>query len=145
MPKVKELEPMVANGAAHGYRPAPSRRRVTPDLEKMAHLAPADGLEPFWADIDGDLTIAEQRAIPVTGPWQPILEQIAPRILAWNAGAVNPDTGEWELLPPPAEAGWQVLEQVSQHVVSFLVLALKFGSGSDLPKGRTPANGTRDG
>ena len=144
MPKVKELDPLVMNGTAHGYRPAPITRRVSPDIEKFPHLVPAEGMEPFFAEIDGDLTIAEQRNIPTTGPWEPIMKVIAPRILSWNAGVLNTETGEWAALPPPAE-GWQVLEEVSTSLVSFLVVALKFGIGSDLPKGLATTSDTPDG
>lgn len=146
MPKLKELPTeLTPNGTAHGFRPRVSTRRVTPDPERHPQMAPAEGLEPFWADIDSGITIADQRGIPIAGNWQPIMECIAPWIHAWNAAALNRETGEWEVLPPPAEAGWEVLERVSQHVVSFLVMCLKFGQGGDLPKGQTTTSGTRDG
>jgi hypothetical protein len=144
MSKTKTLD-FVANGTAHGFRAAPSTRIVKANPELFPKLAPAEGLDWFEAEIADDLTIADQKAILTTGPWEPIMRQIAPLIVSWNAAALNQETGEWEELPPPAEAGWEVLERVSQNVSAFLVMCFKFNVGSDLPKGPASSSDTDDG
>lgn len=147
MTKTKELEPVmqVANGVAHGFRPMLTTRTVVADPDAYPQLRPADGMEPFTAEISDQLTMAEQKRIPVSGPWPPILQMIAPWVVSWNAGKLNGTTGEWEVLPPPAEAGWEVLEEVSAHVCAFLTICLKRNVGGDLPKGSSNIGDMGDG
>lgn len=146
MSKTKELDAFVMNGTAHGFRAAPSTRIVKANPELFPKLAPADvGMDWFTAEIADDLTIADQKAILTTGPWEPIMRQIAPLVFSWNAAALNRETDIWEELPPPAEAGWEVLERVSQNVTAFLVMCFKFNLGGDLPKGQDSSGSTDDG
>lgn len=145
MPKTKAPDPLVMNGTAHGFRAAPSTRIVKANPDLFAKLAPAEGMAWFEAEVRDDLTILQQRNLPTTGAWEPIFRMMAPWVVGWNASEQNEETGEWEPLPPPAEAGWEVFERVSTHVAAFLVLAFKFNLGSDLPKGPQPTSGTDDG
>jgi hypothetical protein len=119
---------------ATGFRPAPSTRRVEADPTLFPKLTPEPGLGRFWAEISDDLTIADQKKIPVDGAWTPILQRIAPLIHDWNAYAHNEETGEWEPLPAPAVGGWEVLERVRPAVAAFLTMCLKYNMGGTLPK-----------
>ena len=119
-----------------GYIPKPRTRRVVADPERYPRLSPWDDAPPFWADIRDDLTFNQMNAIPTVGKvtYQDQQKIIAPYVHAWNAWAINDESGEWEQAPPPAEAGWEIFGSQTQHVTSFLVACLKFGAGTDLPK-----------
>lgn len=48
-------------------------------------------------------------------------------IVKWNVTAIIHETGERELLPPPAEAGWEIMKALD-HVESHWVIdKVKFG------------------
>jgi hypothetical protein len=155
MPKVKELEPMVANGAAHGYRPRQTTRRIvaTPEAVRnpvltylVEQLTPAEEAEPFWAEVRDDLTFAEIDRLPLSGSFSDLWEVMAPWVIAWNATARDEITGAWVTVEPPASVGTDAFATQRRQVTQFLAYCLKLGEGSvELPKGRMPANGTRDG
>ena len=145
MAKTKELDPLVMNGTAHGFGAAPSTRTVKANPEQFPKLTPAEGLDWFEADIRDDLTILQQRNLMTTGPWEPIFRMMAPWVVRWNASEQNAETGEWQPLPPPAEAGWEVFERVNTHLAAFRVMAFTFGVGTDLPKGLKTSSATDDG
>jgi hypothetical protein len=166
MPKTKELEPVevIPNGTAEGYRPKPSTRRVIADpslydnpqpLFKKAldHLTP-DTVSFFEAEIGDSLTIAQQKRMTLNCSWPEVFAQIAPFVYSWNAHAQNADTGEWEQLPPPAEAGPDVFDELPMHhtntgwihpVAAFLWLCIAANHGGDLPKGRSTTESTENG
>lgn len=133
-----------------GYRPKARTRRVIADqerwpddLEALWPMWPEDGAEPFWADIRANLTFADLDHIPVLGAtfaeqWQ----AIAPWVVDWNAMAIDETTGEWAAVPPPAEAGPDALKTQPVSVTAFLVLCLKNGYGTDIPKGQRRSGAT---
>jgi hypothetical protein len=141
---------LVKKQAATGYRPKARTRRIVADqerwpdaLETLWPMWPEEGAEPFWADIRENLTFADLDHIPVTGAtFADQWKAIAPWVVAWNAMALDPGTGEWEPVPPPAEAGPDALKTQPSSVTAFIVLCLKNGLGTDVPKGRKRSDDT---
>lgn len=129
--------------AGGGYRPKVRTRRIVADqdrwpeaLEALWPMWPEDGAEPFWAEIRENLTFAALDAIPLLGAtYEEQWHAIAPWVVDWNAMAFDPQTGEWEPVPPPADAGPDVFRTQPESVTTFIVLCLKNGHGTDLPKG----------
>jgi hypothetical protein len=157
MPKSKVLEPetQMANGWAYGYRPAPSTRTVIADPARFPNANElirnaldrlGSGTAGFFeAEISDELTFAQLDKLNLNKPWADVFEQIAPYVISWNADAVNEDTGEWERLPAPAEAGPEVFRQVRTAVPLFLWLCLKLHLGGELPKELSSSDGMDDG
>lgn len=103
-----------------GYIPRRTKE-VTADWEVP------DGSEPFRATIITSLSFAEIDAIPLNGEatYQDIFSAIAPYVVAWNAMGRNAETGEYEPVPAPAEAGPEALRVVDPLVSIFLAAKLK--------------------
>lgn len=131
----------------NGYIPL---RRTKP-IE--ATFEAAEGAEPFRATIVTSLSFAEIDAIPISGKWIDIFKGIAPYVVEWNALGRNSETGAYEPLPPPAEAGPDVLQAVPLEVTTFLVGRIKTvhlfdqdeqknasGPSGDTPAGRPGKN-----
>lgn len=105
----------------NGYIP-PRRTKVIEGTFEAA-----EGAEPFRATIVTSLTFAEIAAIPLNSEttWPELFQAIAPYVTEWNAMGRNLETGEYEPLPPPAEAGPDVLRGVSTETSIFLATSLK--------------------
>jgi hypothetical protein len=129
-----------------GYMPKRRTKVVTADWEVD------EGVEPFQATIVTSLTFEEIDAISLTDEttYGELFTRIAPYVVAWNAMGRNSETGEYELLPPPAEAGPDVLKKVEGLITTWLALKLRrvhLGDDTD-PKGETastPSEPTPDG
>lgn len=127
----------------NGYIPPQRTREIEATFEA------AEGAEPFRATIVTSLTFAEVDAIPLEDArWKDIFKAIAPYVLAWNAMARNVETGEYEPVPPPAEAGPDVFQLVPPDVTVFLAVKLKtahLGDKDERPKESAPSDDTPDG
>lgn len=153
--KVLEPETQAVNGWAHGYRPSPTTRTVVADPERFpdpnemmrgALERLGRGTDTYFeAEISAELTFAQLDKLNLARPWSDVFQQLAPYVIAWNAEALNEETGEWERLPAPVEAGPDVFRQVRTAVPLFLWLCLKLNIGSDLPKGPRLSNAMDDG
>lgn len=113
------------------YRRLPRYEWVEYDPVKDGGIDPADipaDHEPLRCRILTNLTFGEMEAIPygLNVRWPDVLAAIAPFVVAWNQGRVNPETGEAEVLPPPAEAGPDALNALSDDEALWLLLAIKF-------------------
>lgn len=104
-----------------GFIPA-KRTKV---IESTAPVS--EGAEPFTATIVTSLTFAEIDSIPLNAEatWPSLFSAIAPYVVDWNALGRNSDTGEFEPLPPPAQAGPDVLRAVPAEISLFLAAKLK--------------------
>lgn len=117
-----------------GFRPKPMTRKVVAD-ERFPFLAPAEGAEPFWAEIADDLTINDTERIPWNeGTLADQWAAIAPYVVAWNAIAYDPTTNTWESVPPPSVGGPDVFKTQRRQVATFIVMCLKFNADLNLPK-----------
>lgn len=113
-----------------GFRPRTPTVRVEPNLDLFPMLAPADGAESLWAEID-DITFEEKTWIPALTAetmYADIWREIWPYIRAWNVLGRNRETKQFEPLPPPAEAGPEVFSSVQPMIIAgWLAHELKFG------------------
>lgn len=128
----------------NGYIPPQRTREIEATFEA------AEGAEPFRATIVTSLTFAEVEAIPFhsEAKWNDIFKAIAPYVLAWNAMGRNPETGQYEPIPAPAEGGWLTLRAVDMSVSLFLAEKLKtvyLGDTDARKKESTPSDDTPDG
>lgn len=122
----------------NGYIPPRRTREIEGTFEA------AEGAEPFRATIVTSLTFAEIDAIPISGNWGEIFDAIAPYVVAWNVMARNSETGEYEPLPPPADAGADVLRGAPIEVAQYLWGCLKTVHLGD-PDERKNASGPSGG
>jgi hypothetical protein len=131
-----------------GYRPNRTKEIV------KEHDVP-DGSEPFRATIITSLSFEEIDAIVIDGSltYSQLFKSIAPFVVAWNALGRNSETGEYEPVPPPAEAGPDALRAIEPSVAIWLALMIRtapFGDKKD-PKGSNgqttsdPMPGTQNG
>jgi hypothetical protein len=109
-----------------------------------------EGAEPFRATIITSLSFAEIDAIPLGegSTFGQLFPVIAPYVVAWNAMGRNAETGEYEALPPPAEAGPEVLRLVEPMITTFLAIKLRtahLGDETERPKDETPSGTTPSG
>lgn len=109
-------------------------------------VTPREGAEPFRVTIQTGLTFRQLQAIPLEGDtlWRELHEAIYRYVLDWNALWLNPDTGEYERLIPPAQAGPGQFEAINNNLVAWLGWELKIGHlrGRDLPKDVKPSAST---
>ncbi len=121
-----EAKPAVIDNVVQiaGYRrPVHYARREfrPPDLP--------EGAEPLWAKVRSNLTFERLDAIPfgqgVT--FNDTFAVIAPYVVEWNVQGENLQTGEWEPVPPPAEAGPSVFEQLDHLEAFWIIMAIKQG------------------
>lgn len=126
-----------------GFVPKPMTRRVVCTDPKVQ---PADGSEPLWAEISDELTFEQENRIPFSQgtTYAELFAAIAPYVYAWNATALDLNTGARDAVPPPAEAGPQVFLTQTRRVARWLAECLKFNAGDDLPKDATPTAPTDD-
>lgn len=127
-----------------GYLPKRRTKVVTADWDVE------DGGEPFQATIVTNLTFDDIDAIHLTNDttYGELFPVIAPYVVAWNAMGRNSETGEYELLPPPAEAGPDVFKKVEPMVTTFLALKLRtvhLGDPAEREKKELSSDVTPDG
>ncbi len=103
------------------------------------------------------LTTREAKGIPFTTKTklQDAYEAAAPYITGWDLQAENLKTGASIDVPPPAEAGWEVLEMLDDATGSLVVLWLKnpaamqlnskVGKTDSTPSERTDAPSSANG
>lgn len=96
------------------------RHTITRELER-------EGRAPIRVEVL-DLSVAETNAIEYkpTAPVKQIQEQIAPYVVGWDFRATNKVTGELVDVPPPAEAGWEVLDLLNSSELGDLISWLKW-------------------
>lgn len=75
-----------------------------------------------------DLSVGETNAIEYkpTAPVKDVMVQIAPYIVGWDFKAENKATGEVVDVPPPAEAGWEVLDLLNSSELGDLISWIKW-------------------
>lgn len=74
-----------------------------------------------------NLTFGELDEIPVRSSYEELFDAIAPYVVAWNVVGINAETGAEEMVPPPAEAGRQVLPLLSRDEVEWIAARIKLG------------------
>ncbi len=107
-----------------GYRRRPLYGEVVYDI-----VEPMEGYEPLKATIQINLSYEQLEAIPFNreATNQEVWEAIAPYVTAWTVTRQNLETGEFEPVPPPAEAGWEVLKVLDPLETLWLHRAVRFG------------------
>lgn len=123
-PKASAAGNEVAPVPIQGYRRAPRYEEV----EYRPDDLPEDQ-EGLKATIRTNLSFAEIDAIPygLKVRFDEIWPVIAQYVTAWNVDGENLETGAWEPVPPPAEAGPEVFSALEQVEALWLTLAIKFG------------------
>jgi hypothetical protein len=124
LPK-KKAEPTPAPVDIARYR-RPARYR---DFAYVEMPGLEDGQEPLRITVQSNLSFRQLDAIPYGKgtPYVDVFQAIAPYITAWNVEREVLETGEVEPVPPPSEAGWEVL-QVLDHIEAHWVMdKVKFG------------------
>lgn len=95
--------------------------------EGWAGLEPRPGFSPLWAELDASLTIREASLIP--NPFEAtvaeLVPHVAPRVRAWNVKWRNPETGQVEPVPPPAEIGGDAFLMAKTTILAWLAFTLK--------------------
>lgn len=143
MPTKKNAAP-VEDAPIRGHRRTSRYREVTLDLDDEEGED-----EPLRVTIRMNLTFEQINAIP-SGQrvlFQDIFVAIAPYVTAWNVVRTNHETGRDELVPPPAEAGPDVLlalDPVEALWLAGMVRQGYLGTGDDRKKG-TPRSGSSPG
>jgi hypothetical protein len=117
-------------------------RRLTCDW-----LDPEEGAEPLWADVRVDMTIEQvdelARVIGSQPSYGDLWEWLTPRVVGWNAVALDQTTGEYVPVQPPAEIGHDAFRVVSPVITTWLAFALKQAAlGGDLGKGERRSGAT---
>lgn len=100
-----------------------------------------DGDDPFCATVRINLTFEELDALPQGDslPYAEMRDAIAPYITAWNWTATDTETGDEVPVPPPAEAGPDVLRTLTREMVLWLFNVVRLGfQGGDKRKKASP-------
>jgi hypothetical protein len=109
-------------------------------------VAPREGAEPFRVTLQTGLTFRQLEAIPLEDEtlWSDLRDAIWRYVLDWNALWLNPESGEYERLLPPAQVGPDQFKAINNNLVRWIGLELKIGHLRDrnLPKGVTPSSDT---
>lgn len=116
--------------AVAGYRPPPRYRRITAADGTMFDGSGVEGGAPLSVEIRSNLLGAEiewLRAAREQGD-AAIKARIAPLVRWWNCQRAvydaDADAVVWEALPPPAEAGPAVFDEVDLWTVSWIYVQL---------------------
>lgn len=106
-----------------GYRRAPRYEEIEYRPDELP-----DGQEGLKFTIRTNLPFSEVDAIPygMKVRFDEIWPVIAQYVIGWNVMAENMETGEWERVPPPAEAGPEAFSALDDVEALWLVLAIKF-------------------
>jgi hypothetical protein len=136
---------------------------VTPDADGYYHaarwikvvcdwdgLAPREGAEPLWAEIDASLTFNEARRIPnpFETPYAELAKHVGPRVRAWNARMVDAETGNLVPAPPPSEKGMDAFWDVNVYILVWLAFTLRtlhLQGGPNRKNATTPSGAGSDG
>src|SRR5690606_32172954 len=97
--------------ASRGYRP---RRRTKTFVCDIPELEPEEGFDPIWVEVVTSLDWGAREDIK-RQPKQRYDERfplIAPYVVGWNVTAPDAETGEWNPVPPPSEAGADVFHLI---------------------------------
>lgn len=88
-----------------------------------------EGQTPLTIKARSNLSFDEIDAIPFrTGvPYSDLFQSIAPHIVGWNVRRTVLETGIDEDVPPPAEAGWEVLQVLDHIEANWVAEQVKFG------------------
>lgn len=88
-----------------------------------------EGAEPFTVTVQSNLSFAELDAIPYGAgtPYIEVFKAISPYVTAWNVEREVLETGQREAVPPPAEAGWEILQVLDHIEANWLMDKVKFG------------------
>lgn len=113
-------------------------------------LAPRPPAKPLWAEIDASLTFNEALRIPnpFEAPYGELIEHVEPRVRAWNARMVDPETGDLVPAPPPSEKGVAAFGDVDLRILVWLAFTLKtlhLAGGPNRGKGTSESAPTSDG
>lgn len=127
--------------AVRGFIGKPRTRRVEcawPGLE------PQDGAEPLWAVIRSDIPFGDLDDIPLGGDasYTDLWESIAEYIIEWNVLGFHKESGEYRVVPPPAEIGIVAFRKVDTQIGLWLGVMLKqtYKSVTSDPKASTGSN-----
>ena len=121
MPKKKPAPPI---DITRYQRPARFREFAYTEMPGLE-----EGQEPFTVTVRTNLSFAELDAIPYGKgtPYVEVFKAIAPYVTAWNVQRVVQETGALEAVPPPAEAGWEILQVLDHIEANWLMDKVKFG------------------
>jgi len=130
-----------------GFVPKPRTREVVCDW-----IEAEEGSDPLTATIRANLTFAEIDYInglfgkDAKVTYAEAFEIVAPNVIAWNAMALDRESGEYVAVPPPAEGGADSLRAVDALITDWLLWSLgqshRGGAereGKSQPSGDTPA------
>jgi hypothetical protein len=97
------------------------------DYSEMPGLE--EGQEPLRITVQSNLSFGQLDAIPYGKgtPYVDVFHAIAPYITAWNVEREVLETGQMEAVPPPAEAGWEVLQVLDHTEAHWVMDKVKFG------------------
>lgn len=133
-------------GDVVGFVPKPRTREIVCEW-----LEPEEGAEPLAATIVVNLSFWEVDYINelLSNPkvtYQELFDVVAPKVVGWNAMAVDRATGELAPVEPPAEVGTDALRVVDPMITIWLARALSrvhYGgeerSGKSKPSAGSPA------
>jgi hypothetical protein len=123
------------------------RSHRTKEVVRDQHTA--EGFEPLRATIITSLSFAEIDAIKInqTATYAELFTVIAPYIVAWNAMGRVIGTDQFEPLPPPSEAGPEILQKIDPNDSTWLAYKLRtvHMGDDDLKKELTPSGSTPGG
>ncbi len=88
-----------------------------------------EGSEPLTAKVQVNIPFLQLDAIPRgnEATFQDIFEGIARYVGEWNLTAEDLETGKVEPVPPPAEAGWEVLQCLDHMQAIWLIDKVRYG------------------
>lgn len=130
-PSAPAWQPSVA--ASEGYRRPP--RYETFEYKPDPDNPPE---HPLWVTVQVNLSFRELNAIPygIGTPFSALMATTARYVADWNARAVNLDTGEWEIAPPPSVAGSDIYLVLSSDEMQWVFDKVRYGylGGDDRKK-----------
>jgi hypothetical protein len=104
-----------------GFRPKQRTRRV-----ECEWLEPQEGSPRAWAEIRKDIPLGLIREAPYQdATFESIWEWLAPLVIDWNCEGYNWKTGQWEVVPPPAEIGVDAFRKVDPQITNWLAICIK--------------------
>lgn len=130
-PSVPAWQPSVAQSEGYQRPPRYETFEYKPDPDNPPE-------HPLWVTVQTNLSFRELNAIPY-GPGTPytaLMATTARYVVDWNARALNLDSGEWEIVPPPATAGPDIYLVLSTDEAEWIFSKVKTGyqGGDDRKK-----------
>jgi hypothetical protein len=88
-----------------------------------------EGQEPLRVKLRSNLSFMELDQIPFSAgvSYTELFQAIAPYVVEWNVQRTVIETGEMEAVPPPAEAGWEVLQVLDHIEANWVAEQVKYG------------------